>query len=57
MLEPVFLYRASKCKNPKNRAVKTVYGLKLLPLYVIIIVFFPVKTQICKEKQMALYQT
>ena len=57
MLEPVFLYRASKCKNPKNRAVKTVYGLKLLPLYVIIIVFFPVKMQTCKEKQMALYQT
>ena len=40
MLEPIFLYRASKCKNPKNRAAKTVYGPKLLPLYVIIIVFF-----------------
>ena len=57
MLEPIFLYRASKCKNPKNRAAKTVYGPKLLPLYVIIIVFFPVKMQTCKEKQMALYQT
>ena len=40
MLEPVLLYRASKCKQTKEQAVRTVYKYIFLPFYKIIVSFF-----------------
>ena len=40
ILECIFLYHASKCKQTKEQAAKTVYGTISLPFYVIIIIFF-----------------
>ena len=38
--EPIRLYRASKCKQTKEQAARTVYGLIFLLFYKIIVSFF-----------------
>ena len=40
ILEPILLYRASKCKQTKEQAARTVYGPIFLPFYKIIVSFF-----------------
>ena len=45
ILEPILLYRASKCKQTKEQAARTVYGLIFLPFYKIIVSFFSFSCQ------------
>ena len=40
ILEPILLYRTSKCNKLKSRAARTVYGLIFLPFCKIIVSFF-----------------
>ena len=40
ILEPILLYRVSKCKQSKEQAARTVYGLIFLPFYKTIVRFF-----------------
>ena len=51
ILEHILLYRASKCKQTKSRAVRTVYGLIFLPFYIIIVSLFSFLCQDTSKKR------
>ena len=40
ILEPILLYRASKCKQTKEQGSEDIYGLKFLHFYKTIVRFF-----------------
>ena len=51
ILEHILFYRASKCRQPKSRTTKTVYGCMFFPFFVIIIDFFLFAVKIQKQEE------